>query len=130
MEGRFPDSGSRCGDAAAKRYDSSWELEYMKRLERDRSVAKWTKNHGITIQYVTEAGNVRGCRPDFLIERLDGSKKLHEIKGGQYLQNPDTLRKHEAARNWCRKVSQEGDEIRYRDQKAVESDTRPRGPTC
>ena len=88
---------------SVERYDSSWELQYMKKLEKDKTVAKWTKNHGITIQYVTEAGNVRGYRPDFLIERIDGAKELHEVKGGQYLNNPDTLRKHEAARNWCRK---------------------------
>ena len=53
----------------------------MKKLERDRTVAKWTKNHGIAIQYVTEAGNVRGYHPDFLLERVDGTKELHEIKG-------------------------------------------------
>jgi len=88
---------------SVERYDSSWELAYMRRLERDKTVAKWTKNHGITIQYVTEAGNVRGYRPDFLVERIDESKELHEVKGGQYLQNPDTQRKHEAARNWCRR---------------------------
>ena len=88
---------------SVERYDSSWELQYMRRLEKDKTIAKWTKNHGVTIQYVTEAGNVRGYRPDFLIERLDGAKELHEVKGGQYLQNPDTQRKHEAARNWCRK---------------------------
>ncbi len=88
---------------SVERYDSSWERDYMKRLEKDKMVAKWTKNHGITIQYVTEAGNVRGYRPDFLIERIDGEKALHEIKGGQFLENPDTKRKHEAARNWCRK---------------------------
>jgi hypothetical protein len=88
---------------SVERYDSSWELVYMKRLERDRTVIKWTKNHGITIQYVTEAGNVRGYRPDFLLERIDGAKELHEIKGGQYLNNLDTIRKHEAAKSWCRK---------------------------
>jgi hypothetical protein len=88
---------------SVERYDSSWELAYMKRLERDKTVAKWTKNHGITIQYVTEAGNVRGYRPDFLIESIDGLKELHEIKSGRDIQNPDTIRKHEAAKNWCRK---------------------------
>ena len=88
---------------SVERYDSSWERQYMKRLERDRTVAKWTKNHGITIQYVTEAGNVRGYRPDFLIERIDGGKELHEIKGSQFNNNPNTIRKPEAARNWCRK---------------------------
>jgi len=75
----------------------------MKRLEKDKTVAKWTKNHGITIQYVTEAGNVRGYRPDFLIERIDRAIELHEVKGGQFLNNLDTMRKHEAATSWCRK---------------------------
>jgi hypothetical protein len=88
---------------SVERYDSSWELQYMKRLERDKTVAKWTKSHGIAIQYVTEAGNVRGYHPDFLIEKVGGVVELHEVKGGQYLTNPDTLRKHEAARNWCLK---------------------------
>lgn len=88
---------------SVERYDSSWELQYMKRLEKDKTIAKWTKNHGITIQYVTEAGNVRGYRPDFLIERVDGAIELHEVKGGQFLNNPDTKRKHEAATSWCRK---------------------------
>ena len=88
---------------SVERYDSGWERAYMQQLERDKTVAKWTKNHGLTIQYVTEAGNVRGYRPDFLLERVDGGKELHEVKGTQYLENPDTRRKHEAAQTWCRK---------------------------
>ena len=88
---------------SVERYDSSWERQYMKKLERDKMVAKWTKNHGITIQYVTEAGNVRGYRPDFLIERIDGAKELHEVKGTQFINNPNTIRKHEAASNWCKR---------------------------
>ena len=96
-------AGPKKSAFSVERYDSSWELAYMHRLEKDKTVAKWTKNHGITIQYVTEASNVRGYRPDFLVERIDGKKELHEVKGGQYLQNPDTQRKHEAAKNWCRR---------------------------
>jgi len=46
---------------------------------------------------------VRGYRPDFIIERIDEAKELHEVKGGQFINNPNTIRKHEAARNWCRK---------------------------
>lgn len=88
---------------SVERYHSGWEHQYMKRLDKSKTVAKWTKNHGISIQYITEAGNVRGYRPDFLIERLDGAKELHEVKGTHYLENPDTIRKHEAARNWCEK---------------------------
>ena len=46
---------------------------------------------------------MRGYHPDFLLERVDETKEMHEIKGGHYLNNPDTIRKHEAAKNWCRK---------------------------
>ena len=88
---------------SVERYDSLWEQQYMKRLDQDKTVVKWTKNHGIVIQYITEAGNVRGYRPDFLLERADGTKEIHEVKGTQFLKNPDTIRKHESAKNWCRK---------------------------
>lgn len=87
---------------SVERYESRWEKQYMELLERDRTVKKWTKNHGIVIQYITEAGNTRGYRPDFLVERNDGRKELHEVKGGHFLRNPDTLRKHERAKTWCK----------------------------
>lgn len=87
---------------SVERYESSWELEYMKKLEKDKTVAKWTKNHGITIEFITEAGNKRGYRPDFLIEKIEGTKEIHEVKGTHFLENPDTIRKHERARTWCR----------------------------
>ena len=51
-------------------------------MEKDKTVAKWTKNHGITIQYVTGAGNVRGYRPDFLVERIDEKKSYTKLKVG------------------------------------------------
>lgn len=86
---------------SVERYDSGWELQYMKKLEVDRMIARWTKHHGIVIEYITEAGNKRGYRPDFLIERPDGKKELHEVKGGQFIDSPDTKRKHERARVWC-----------------------------
>ena len=39
-------------------WDSKWELEYMKELESDKEdgaiTIKWTKNHGILINYFTE----------------------------------------------------------------------------
>lgn len=92
---------------SVERYDSRWELQYMKFLERSKEVAKWTKHHGIVIQYVTEAGNVRGYRPDFLVELFDGKKQIREVKGTHFLDNPDTKRKHEAASNWCRRRGME-----------------------
>ncbi len=87
---------------SVERFDSAWERVYMEKLEKDKTIKKWTKNHGIVIEYITEAGNKRGYRPDFLIEKIDGKKELHEVKGGQFLRNPDTIRKHERANMWCK----------------------------
>lgn len=87
---------------SVERYDSGWERQYMVLLENRKTVAKWTKNHGITIEYITEAGNKRGYRPDFLVELVDKTVELHEVKGGQFLDNPDTKRKHDRARLWCK----------------------------
>ena len=83
---------------SVERYDSGWEKQYMTMLERDKAVSKWTKQHGIVIEYITEAGNKRGYRPDFLVQRIDNTIELHEMKGGQFLDSPDTVRKHERAK--------------------------------
>lgn len=87
---------------SVERYESGWERYYMERLDRDKTVVKWTKNHGIVIEYITEAGNKRGYRPDFLVEKIDGKIEIHEVKGGQFLKNPDTIRKHDRAKMWCK----------------------------
>ena len=81
-------------------YDSSWELELMNDLEKDKSVKKWTKNHGIIIPYWDEDGKLRGFKPDFLVEKEDGSKELIEIKGRHLL--PTFKRKSSAAQEWCK----------------------------
>jgi hypothetical protein len=81
-------------------YDSSWELELMNELENDQQVVKWTKNHGIVIPYWDEDGKLRGFKPDFLIEKTDGSKELTEIKGKHLL--PQFKRKMDAAQEWCK----------------------------
>ena len=81
-------------------YDSSWELELMNELEKDADVAKWTKNHGIVIPYWDEDGKLRGFKPDFLIEKGDGSKEIIEIKGKHLL--PQFKRKMDAAQEWCK----------------------------
>jgi len=81
-------------------YDSSWELEFMKELEKDPEVIKWTKNHGIIIPYWDQNGKLRGFKPDFLIEKKDGSKEIIEMKGRHLL--PQFKRKMEAAKEWCK----------------------------
>ena len=54
-------------------YDSSWELEYMKELENDKTTSKRTKNHGIRISYFTEDNKFKTYNPDFLVEKTDGT---------------------------------------------------------
>jgi len=83
-------------------YDSSWELDYMKELESDPKVAKWTKNHGISIPYFDDENKFHTYRPDFLVQTTDGKVELREMKGGHLLDNPITKRKIDAARKWCK----------------------------
>jgi hypothetical protein len=81
-------------------YDSTWELELMKKLEKDDNVKKWTKNHGIIIPYWDEDGKLRGFKPDFLIEKSDGTKEIIEIKGKHLLSA--FKRKMNHAQEWCK----------------------------
>ena len=80
-------------------YDSSWELDYMKELEADENVTKWTKNHGIVIPYWDEDGKLRGFKPDFLIQAKEGVE-IREIKGGHLLKTEQFKRKMSAAEEW------------------------------
>lgn len=82
-------------------YDSSWEKDYMGELEQDATVKKWTKNHEIRIVYTATDGIRKTYVPDFLVERTNGDLEIIEMKGQHLLQNLDTKRKTESARNWC-----------------------------
>ena len=82
-------------------YDSSWEKEYMKELEGDDSVAKWTKNHGLRIKYFDSNNKFKTYVPDFLVENTNGAIELVEMKGTHLLKNPDTKKKIEFAKKWC-----------------------------
>ena len=82
-------------------YDSSWELDYMKDLEADENVLKWTKNHGIIIPYWDPDGKLRGFKPDFLVQMKE-SIEIREIKGGHLLKTDQFKRKISAAEEWCK----------------------------
>lgn len=81
-------------------YDSSWELEHMQEFENDSEIIKWTKNHGIIIPYWDEDGKLRHFKPDFLIEKKDGTIEIIEIKGKHLLSQ--FKRKNDAAHGWCK----------------------------
>lgn len=74
----------------------------MDELEKDPKVAKWTKNHAIRIPYVNIDSKVAHYNPDFLIEYIDGTQALVEIKGKNNL-TEITKRKQKAAKEWCEK---------------------------
>lgn len=73
----------------------------MKDLESNSTVKKWTKNHSIRILYTDEDGKDKYYYPDFLVEKVDKTIELVEMKGTHLLKNPNTKRKTDAARKWC-----------------------------
>lgn len=88
---------------------STWEHEYMKELEGDPDVVKWTKNHGIRIEYQDSDGTFRRYTPDFLVERKGEKIELVEMKAYHMIDAPSTAIKAEAAKKWC-----ESRHMRYR----------------
>ena len=67
-------------------YQSSWELETMRKLDEDAHIKYWTKKHGHVVKYVSGKYTKRYL-PDFLIERIDNSFTILEIKG--YIKDED-----------------------------------------
>jgi hypothetical protein len=83
-------------------YDSRWELQYMDELDRDPLVLRWTRHHGVRIPY-WKRWAIRGrYEPDFLVELVDGTKELREVKGEHFLEDKNTTRKLQAGDRFCR----------------------------
>jgi hypothetical protein len=84
------------------RYDSSWELERMKYLETDDTVVSYRKNP-VQIPYALN-GQAHYYFPDFMVEYVDGSKVLEEIKPPAFLNDPKNIEKVKVARLFCRRI--------------------------
>ncbi len=84
-------------------YDSDLEHRMMRRLEIDASVCKWTKRHGISISWLDRRHRRHAYRPDFLVEYVDGSAGLIEVKGANQVDSEAVLRKRQAAELWCKR---------------------------
>lgn len=84
-------------------YDSTWEREYMRVLENDPTVTRWERCRSLQISYTKADGTHAHYNPDFIVERTDGTKELHEVKGEHLLTNEDTRRKLAAGEGFCRK---------------------------
>lgn len=103
----MPISKSGIHDAPQKspynfeRYDSELEHFYMEKLDADPLVARWTKKHGVSIPFIATNGRKRQYRPDFLVEMIDGARKLVEVKNPQLTATDEVQRKRRAAEEWC-----------------------------
>lgn len=84
-------------------YDSDPERKFMDFVETDDKVLKWTKNHGIRVPYFNLDGRLAHYTPDFLIEFTNGDQEIVEIKGRHLINNPITITKSKAAKEWCQK---------------------------
>ena len=75
----------------------------MERLEADPAVRKWTKRHGISIPWIDARHQRHAYHPDFLVEYVDGSLAIIEVKGGDRVDSDAVRRKQQAADLWCKR---------------------------
>jgi len=85
-----------------ERFQSDLERRMMERLEKDATVRRWMKRHGITIPWIDGQKHQRRYVPDFLVEYSDGRKAVIEVKDPSRLDSNDVQRKRKAAEIWCR----------------------------
>ncbi len=83
-------------------YDSAWERDYMALLESDNTIRRWERCRSLRIPYIKADGKRGHYNPDFVVERKDGPRELHEVKGGHLLTNDETKRKLAAGQAFCR----------------------------
>jgi len=88
--------------AAGEWFDSNWELQYMDEMDRDPLVARWTRHHGLRIPYRKWWGTLGYYEPDFLVEIMDDTKELREVKGEHLFRDANTARKLKAGDAFCR----------------------------
>ncbi len=86
-----------------ERYDSGWELQYMRELELDPIVKRWTRHHDLRIPYRKWWGGKGYYEPDFLVEIQGGQKEIREVKGTHLLVDLNTKLKFQAGESFCRK---------------------------
>jgi arabinogalactan endo-1,4-beta-galactosidase len=98
-------AGLKRNPAGQSKYDSLLERDYMRELEHEGGVVKWTKEHGIKIPYRIFGIISRNYLPDFLVTFADGSQELHETKGEGFLFWLETHAKRAAADTWCKSRS-------------------------
>jgi hypothetical protein len=84
-------------------FDSRWECDYMLLLESESTIKQWSRCRTLRIPYTKADGSRGTYNPDFVVERTDGTKEIHEVKGTHLLPDADTQRKLAAGQVFCAK---------------------------
>jgi hypothetical protein len=71
-------------------------------LEKDPTIMRWERCRSLRIPYLKADGRHSNYNPDFIIERTDSTRELHEVKGAHLLGDEDTKRKLAAGEAFCR----------------------------
>jgi len=90
------------GSRISEPYDSKWECDYMLLLDSDETIKRWERCWSLRIPYTKSNGEKGYYNPDFIVERLDGQKEIHEVKGGHLMSDLNTQRKLAAGEAFCR----------------------------
>lgn len=72
-------------------------------LDADETVKRWERCRSLRIPYSKADGRKGHYNPDFIVERTDGQRELHEVKGGHLMADANTKRKLAAGDSFCRK---------------------------
>ena len=83
-------------------YKSSWELAYIKYLDSNPAVESF-QYEGMQIAYMSDGRTHKIVRyiPDFLVNMVDGTKILVEIKPYRRTSDQKNINKMAAAKTWC-----------------------------
>lgn len=90
-------------------FRSSWEEALFKHLDVSATVKTYAVEP-IKISY-TYNNNRRWYVPDVLVEYVDGSKRLFEVKPAEFVNNEKTRLKSAAAIEWCKQNNVQSYEI-------------------
>ncbi len=87
---------------ASCKYRSGWELAYLKHLD-DNVMVKTFGYESVKIPYISNvrSGKLRNYLPDFLVEYVDGTSQLVEIKPKRKVAHVTVQKKLKAAQEWC-----------------------------
>lgn len=96
------------------RYRSSWEYYVCKFLDEQIDVISY-EYESLKIPYISNirSKKIRNYIPDFIVNYTDGTTKIIEVKRKSALNNNIVVKKAEAATEWSKKLTQEGNPTIY-----------------